>query len=104
MSCKPMMPALVVALMLAAGCSTPASAPKDTAAAPVMDGRCHADAAQFAVGKPITPALLEQARARSGAQVARGLMPNDMITLDYRSERLNLNADATGKVIRANCG
>ena len=68
------------------------------------DGRCNADGAQFAVGQAASPQLLEQARARSGSQAARILMPDDMVTLEYRSDRLNLNADSTGKVTRVNCG
>lgn len=72
--------------------------------APMTDGRCHADQAQFTLGKSVTPALLDQAKARSGAQTVRALKPNDMITLDYRAERLNLNTDADGVVQRVNCG
>ena len=58
-------------------------------------------------GVQLTPAgkeLLEQARKASGAQIARVLKPTDMITLEYRSERLNLNADDKGVVTRVNCG
>jgi hypothetical protein len=66
--------------------------------------RCDAKAAEFAVGKQASPQLLEQARTRSGAQNARILKPNDMITLEYRSDRLNLNTDAKLMVNRVNCG
>ena len=69
-----------------------------------LDGRCDASNAAFTVGKPATPELLEQARKASGAQIARVLKPTDMITLEYRSERLNLNADDKGVVTRVNCG
>lgn len=96
------------ALVVLAGCSTnehgkntaPAAAP----AAAMMDGRCHAEQAQFTVGKQATPALLEQAKKLSGSQTVRALKPSDMVTMDYRSERLNLNTDASGLVLRANCG
>ncbi len=36
--------------------------------------------------------------------MARVLGPNDMVTLEYRSERLNLNTDQAGTVNRVNCG
>ncbi|MEX5587126.1 MULTISPECIES: I78 family peptidase inhibitor [Pseudomonas] len=97
---------LLVATVLA-GCSTGGSSGTagNAPAAPAgNDGRCEASGADFAVGKPGTPDLLEQARKASGSQMARILKPHDVITLEYRSERLNLNVDEQGKVIRVNCG
>ena len=95
---------LAVAAVLA-GCSTGGNAGGDAPAASAgNDGRCEASSATFTVGKAATPELLEQARKASGAQIARVLKPTDMITLEYRSERLNLNADEKGVVTRVNCG
>ena len=91
---------------LLAGCSTPS--PREPAKMPVATesghSRCDAAAAQFAVGKTASPALLEQARVKAGAQKARVLKPNDMVTLEYRSDRLNLNTDANWSITRVNCG
>lgn len=97
---------LLVAAALA-GCSTGGSSGADsgaTAAAPGNDGRCQASGADFAMAKRASPELLEQARKASGAQIARVLTPHDMVTLEYRSERLNLNVDEQGVVNRVNCG
>ncbi len=66
--------------------------------------RCESKAAEFTIGQKASPQLLEQARARAGAQNARILKPNDMITLEYRSDRLNLNADDNLVITRVNCG
>ncbi len=96
---------LLTAVVLA-GCSsagTPAKAP-ETAAPADFGGRCEAAGAGFAVGKPASADLLEQARKASGAQMARVLKPHDAVTLEYRSERLNLHADEKGGVTRVNCG
>jgi predicted ATP-dependent protease len=60
-------------------------------------GRIH-------LGKTASAELLEQARKRAGAQNARFLSPNDMVTLEYRSDRLNLSTDANKVVTRVNCG
>ncbi|WP_296267674.1 I78 family peptidase inhibitor [Pseudomonas sp. UBA6562] len=96
-------------LMIAAlaGCSTDGQS--DAANEPAVathgsDGRCQASGADFAMGKQATPALLEQARTASGSQIARILKPHDMVTLEYRSERLNLNVNEQGLVNRVNCG
>ncbi|RML33689.1 Lipoprotein [Pseudomonas savastanoi pv. glycinea] len=69
-----------------------------------IPGRCDAGLGQFAIGKPASIDLLSQVRARTGSQDARILGPDDMVTLEYRSERVNVNTDASGKVTRINCG
>ncbi|QXH54899.1 I78 family peptidase inhibitor [Pseudomonas maumuensis] len=96
---------LLVATVLA-GCSTGGSSGSNSApaAAAGNDGRCEASGADFAIGKPASAELLEQARKASGSQMARILKPHDVITLEYRSERLNLNVDDKGVVTRVNCG
>jgi hypothetical protein len=98
---------LVLVAALLAGCSTTSESSKPTEGSATTEtghSRCDAAAAQFAVGKPATPAMLEQARVKAGAQTARVLGPNDMITMEYRSDRLNLNTDQTATVNRVNCG
>ncbi|AGZ34572.1 hypothetical protein C4Q28_17765 [Pseudomonas sp. SWI6] len=95
---------LLLASVLA-GCSSGGhSGGGAPAAAAGNDGRCDASGADFAIGKPGSAELLEQARKASGSQMARILKPHDVVTLEYRSERLNLNVDERGVVIRANCG
>ncbi|WJD72128.1 I78 family peptidase inhibitor [Pseudomonas asiatica] len=96
---------LAVAAVLA-GCSTGGNSAGGAAPATPAgnDGRCEASGADFAIGKPASAELLEQARKASGSQMARILKPHDVVTLEYRSERLNLNVDEQGKVIRVNCG
>jgi len=93
----------VLAAVILAGCSTAGPA-KDSMVTETGHSRCEAKAAEFAIGKKASPELLEQARTRAGAQYARILKPNDMITLEYRSERLNLNTDANLVITRVNCG
>ncbi|AZC49783.1 MULTISPECIES: I78 family peptidase inhibitor [Pseudomonas] len=93
----------LLAAVVLAGCST-SSADKDPVATESGHSRCEAKAAEFAIGKKASPELLEQARTRAGAQNARILKPNDMITLEYRSDRLNLNTDTKLVVTRVNCG
>jgi hypothetical protein len=95
---------LLAAAMLA-GCSTSSTEPAtDAATSETGHSRCEAKAAEFTIGKQASPQLLEEARKRAGAQNARFLLPTDMITLEYRSDRLNLNTDANRVVTRVNCG
>ncbi|MFJ3486192.1 I78 family peptidase inhibitor [Pseudomonas sp. NPDC090202] len=99
---------LVMVVALLAGCSSsPESSTQpaqDSANTETGHSRCDAASAQFAVGKPASPELLEQARVKAGAQTARVLGPRDMVTLEYRSDRLNLNTDQAATVVRVNCG
>ena len=98
---------LLVAAALA-GCSTGGSSNAGGNGAPSApagnDGRCDASGAEFAIGKQGSAQLLEQARTSSGSQTARILKPHDVVTLEYRSDRLNLNVDDKGVVTRVNCG
>lgn len=72
--------------------------------APTLTGSCNAEAVQTFLGKTATPALLEQARSQSGAQTARVLRPDDVVTLEYNAQRLNLSTDQALVVQRINCG
>ncbi|WP_296251542.1 I78 family peptidase inhibitor [Pseudomonas sp. UBA4194] len=94
----------LMAAMAITGCSTSGSDKQESAPPATFDGRCNADNARAAIGQQATADLLEQSRVKAGAQVARVLKPHDMVTLEYRSDRLNLNADDSGKITRVNCG
>ncbi len=105
MPCKLASLGALFAMLVLTGCANGGSASTANASASGNDNsRCEAKGAEFALGKQASAELLEQARSRSGAQIARILGPDDMVTLEYRSERLNLNADSTGKIERVNCG
>lgn len=94
----------LLAAMFLSGCSNTSESTPEPVAAETGNTRCEAKAAEFAIGKKASPELLEQARTRAGAQNARILKPNDMVTLEYRSDRLNLNTDASLVINRVNCG
>jgi hypothetical protein len=105
MPCKSSSIGLFLAVSVLAGCSsTPESTTPEAPVAQAGHGRCDASGAQFAVGQSASAALLAQAKSKAGAQDARFLGPNDMVTLEYRSDRVNLNTDNSGKVVRVNCG
>lgn len=98
----------VVAVAMLVGCTTKPQTDQATAAetdaTQVAPTSCTSTAASFAVGQKASPQLLEQARIRSGAWSARLLKPDSVVTLEYRSDRLNLNTDDNLTVTRVNCG
>lgn len=72
--------------------------------APAPQQICNAQPAQSFVGRTNTSANLEQARQRSGAAMARVLHPGQMTTKEFNAERLNLEVDATGRILAVRCG
>ena len=92
----------LLAVVALSGCSTSGSCSEPAAEA--GHSRCNANAAAFVIGKKASAELLEQARVKAGAQNARVLMPHDVMTLEYRSDRLNLNTDDQAVITRVNCG
>ena len=104
---------LILAAAAIAGCSgygTSPSAPSGSTGAstppppPPPSGMCNAQPAQGAVGQDSTPTVVESARTRSGAQMARILRPGQMITKEFNAQRLNLEVDASGRVVAVTCG
>lgn len=109
--------AAVAAVMLMSGCTgygqantaqpaAPGTTPGSvvTAPAPPPAALCDAAPAQFAVGQASTSTVIESARARSGAQIARILRPGQMVTKEFNAQRLNLEVDANGRIVSVRCG
>ncbi len=96
---------MLIATCLLAGCSSPSpKSETETAASQPRPETCDTAPVQNLVGKPGSTEMREQARERAGAQRARLIGPDDMVTLDYDSQRLNLWMDASGIVQRVSCG
>lgn len=97
--------AFVVMLGLA-GCAQlgPASGPRPMGAstAPV-GGTCNAQAAQWALGRSGTARVVEEARARAGARMARVVHAGQPAQAPD-AERLSLEVDGSGKIVAARCG
>jgi Flp pilus assembly protein TadD len=102
-------PAVVVVALAGAlsGCAGHGQTPASADAAPPQPApvvHCNAQPAQFAVGKASTASVMETARARSGAQIARILRPGQMVTKEFNAQRLNLQVDESGRVLSVSCG
>ena len=94
---------LLAPLLLALGaCAAAPAAEAPAASAPARS--CDAAKAQFAVAHDAGLAIQDQARERSGAGVVRTVRPGQVITMEFRADRLTLELDASGKVTRVRCG
>lgn len=61
---------------------------------------CKPEAAQKLVARPTD----DEIRFLTKASVVRRIKPDDVVTQDYRSERVTVVAGPSGKVISAKCG
>lgn len=100
-----LMPTLATAALLAACASPVPPTPIDVRPnIPPHGGRCNAGPAQSVIGQISTARNVEAARVAAGARVARTLRPGQMVTKEYDAERLNLDVDASGRIVAARCG
>ncbi|WP_242112765.1 I78 family peptidase inhibitor [Luteimonas aquatica] len=88
-----------------AAASTPPAA-GSTPETPVdpMPADCNAAAAQSYVGQAASDANLDAVRGATGAKNVRVIKPGDAVTMDFRSDRLNIELDAQGRIARIGCG
>lgn len=66
--------------------------------------QCNADRARPLVGREATPNVVERARTRSGARTVRVIKPGMAVTMDFRSDRLNLDVDNVNTITATRCG
>lgn len=66
--------------------------------------QCNADRVQAVIGREAKPDAVERARIRSGARTVRLIRPGQAVTMDFRSDRLNLELDDVNTVKTARCG
>lgn len=67
-------------------------------------GACNAAPVQDLVGRPATQELGADALRRSGARALRWIGPGQIVTMDYRTDRLNIDLDGRGRVKALRCG
>ncbi|MEJ8854660.1 I78 family peptidase inhibitor [Variovorax robiniae] len=69
-----------------------------------MPEECRSTEARFALGKQVDAQLLEDMRQRTGARSARSVLPTDPPARDVDPRRLNVDVEASGRIVGARCG
>lgn len=105
----PLLPTLATAAVLLS-LSACMSAPPPVAPPP-MGGpmppqqlTCNPEAARAAIGKLATPQVVEQARIDAGAGIARVLRPGQVVTMEFRADRLNVDVNERDAITGLRCG
>lgn len=65
--------------------------------------RCELGRLRPLIGRPLTDALQEQAQRLSGLMTVRVRRPGQPYTQDLRTDRLNIDVDEAGRVVRFIC-
>lgn len=100
-----MKPTILIALALGACTTTQQTADDPAPAAPELPGgACDTTALAALVGKPFTPALEADARARAKPRTVRAIRPGMAVTMDFRPDRLNIDIDEKNMVAGFRCG
>jgi hypothetical protein len=105
------MPRKTLALMATAGLLSACSAQGGTRAQPAPvppssqrdQGTCGAEKVGTFVGIVPTPEVLAEIKTASGAQTIRVVGPHDVMTMDFRSDRLTISTGDDGKIARLRC-
>lgn len=96
---------LLISLVAAAGMTACASPRQETPPPGAMPAdSCQADAVQDAVGRPITSALADELRLRSGSQALRLLKPGQVVTMEFNARRLSVSVNRSDVVTALRCG
>ena len=87
------------------GCTATVSDPGQAVpeASAIQPMSCNLSRAEGFIGKR-SDAVAEDARAAAGAKSVRVIRPGQAVTQDYRTDRLNLETDDAGIVVRTHCG
>jgi hypothetical protein len=65
---------------------------------------CKPENARWMIGQRPTPELLKRGAADAGAQVARYLRHDEIVTMEYHPSRLNVDLDEDGVICRVRSG
>ena len=71
---------------------------------PPQAGTCDAAPARGLIGRSASPELAAEAQRFTGARVWRWLRPGQIVTMEFRADRLNIRLDAQDKVEGLSCG
>jgi hypothetical protein len=93
-----------VPLLAILSCAACASTPSDPPAGTESPGECRAEPAQQYIGRKADTQIVDAAKRASTSQQVRVIGPDDAVTLDYRTDRLDIRVDADRTIVAITCG
>lgn len=65
---------------------------------------CSAEAAQYAIGQKTSTELATELMRKTGSKTLRWIPPRSAVTMDFRSDRLNIAYDDAMVISQVSCG
>ena len=93
-----LVPVIVLLLSIGACATIPPDGP------PMPVAQCNVDGARWVIGRDPSSDVVERARVDSGSATVRVIRPGDVVTMDVRGDRLNLNVNARNAIDGMKCG
>jgi len=96
---------VIVLLPMLAGCTSAASLlPAEAGPTVKGDGRCDAAPLAWAVGQKADEQVMKKVWQQSGAGLIRPMAPGQVVTMDFRQDRINVHLDADNTITHLDCG
>lgn len=96
---------LVIAAALSlAACATATDPMRTGGPYPPQEVQCDADRARWAIGREATEQVVEEVRAATMSRSVRVIHPGQVVTMDYRDDRVNLHVNERNAITSITCG
>ena len=69
-----------------------------------IETQCVAGAGAWAIGRAPTDQVVEQIRIDTRSNSVRVIHPGDVVTMDYRGDRVNIKVNERNAIVGVSCG
>lgn len=93
----------VAGTLAVAGCST---VPPVRAGGPYppVEAQCDAERARWAIGREATADVVEEVRVATQSRDVRVIRPGQVVTMDFRPDRVNIRVNERNAITSITCG
>ena len=95
---------IALAPVLVAACATVAPTQDLANQEQASGGECRSEGLQGFAGREASVEVGTEILAKTGAKVLRWLRPGQIVTMEYRTDRVNAHLDSSNRIERVNCG
>ena len=96
--------AIALLAILGAGCTTVAANEPPAGHGETPGYECKNEGLDAFVGREPTSEVGTDILNKSGAKVLRWLKPGQIVTMEFRSDRVNVHLNANNRIERVTCG
>ena len=90
---------MLIAPALLGACDPPLAA-----VPPAPPGACTPEHAKALIGFRYGEGIADRVMSFTGARTIRVIHPGQIVTMDFRTDRVNVHVDARGRIVSVTCG